>query len=101
MESFTKEQKIIFGRIETRVIVLTLLSTENCYYGMVLAMYTNSFPLRRLSPRRTDVLVQPKFKGDIAKLADKVTSTIELLRHAVNGPKKDFIVVIENWDCKR
>ena len=101
MESFTKEQKIIFGRIETWVIVLTLLSTENCYYVTVLAMYTNSFPLRRSSPRRTDVLVQPEFKGAIAELADKVTSTIRLLRHAANGPKKDFIVVIENWNCKR
>ena len=101
MESFPKEQKIIFGRIETRLIVSTLLSTENCYYGTVLAMYTNCFPLRKSSPRRTDVLVQPEFKGAIAELADKVTSTIRLLRHAVNGPKKNSIVVIENWNCKR
>ena len=43
-----------------------------------------------------DVLVHPECKGTVAKLADKVASTAGLLKHAVNSPKKDFIVATES-----
>ena len=52
-----------------------------------------------------DVLVHPECKGAVAKLADKVASTAGLLKHAVNSPKKDFIVATESslhlLECNR
>ena len=39
VESFAKEQKIIFGPDKIWVIILTLLLTGTCYFGMVLVMY--------------------------------------------------------------
>ena len=45
------------------------------------------------------VLVYPKYKGAVAKLADKVASTSGMFKHAVNSLKKGFMRFLRNWDC--
>ena len=48
VESFPKDEKIIFARTGTWVIISTPLPEEICYYGMAHAMYTRNSRLKRL-----------------------------------------------------
>ena len=77
-----------------------MLLNGDVLFGMMLAMCTNRslwkdsvFDKGALD---TYVPIQSKFKGVVVKQANKVAHTIGLLKHAVNGLKKDCIAVSES-----
>lgn len=101
VESFPQYEKIIFGpdrNLGNYINSITgremLLWNGACHVHEQFSV-VKILELKNQYPD-ADVLVHPECKGAVAKLADKVASTAGLLKHAVNSPKKDFIVATES-----
>ena len=101
VESFPKEEKIIFGpdrNLGNYINSITnrqmLLWNGACHVHEQFSV-EKILELKKLYPD-ADVLVHPECKGAVAKLADKVASTAGLLKYAINSPKKDFLVATES-----
>ena len=101
VESFPKEEKIIFGpdrNLGNYINSITnrqmLLWNGACHVHEQFSVEKNR-ELKKQYPD-ADVLVHPECKGAVAKLADKVASTAGLLKYAINSPKKDFLVATES-----
>ena len=101
VDSFPKDEKIIFGpdrNLGNYINSITgremLLWNGACHVHEQFSV-VKILELKKQYPD-ADVLVHPECKGTVAKLADKVASTAGLLKHAVNSPKKDFIVATES-----
>ena len=101
VESFPQDEKIIFGpdrNLGNYINSITgremLLWNGACHVHEQFSV-VKILELKKQYPD-ADVLVHPECKGAVAKLADKVASTAGLLKHAVNSPKKDFIVATES-----
>lgn len=101
VESFPKDQKIIFGpdrnlgeyinSITGRQMVLwngACHVHERFSTGKILELKT-AYP-------NAKVLAHPECKGPVLKLADVVGSTAKLLDYAVNSGEKQFIVATES-----
>ena len=101
VDSFPQDEKIIFGpdrNLGNYINSITgremLLWDGACHVHEQFSV-VKILELKKQYPD-ADVLVHPECKGAVAKLADKVASTAGLLKHAVNSPKKDFIVATES-----
>ena len=101
VESFPQDEKIIFGpdrNLGNYINSITgremMLWNGACHVHEQFSV-VKILELKKQYPN-ADVLVHPECKGAVAKLADKVASTAGLLKHAVNSPKKDFIVATES-----
>ena len=101
VDSFPQDEKIIFGpdrNLGNYINSITgremLLWNGACHVHEQFSV-VKILELKKQYPD-ADVLVHPECKGTVAKLADKVASTAGLLKHAVNSPKKDFIVATES-----
>jgi len=101
VESFPQDEKIIFGpdrNLGNYINSITgrkmMLWNGACHVHEQFSV-VKILELKKQYPD-ADVLVHPECKGAVAKLADKVASTAGLLKHAVNSPKKDFIVATES-----
>ena len=101
VDSFPRDEKIIFGpdrNLGNYINSITgrkmLLWDGACHVHEQFSV-TKIVELKKQYPD-ADVLVHPECKGAVAKLADKIASTAGLLKHAVNSPKKNFIVATES-----
>ena len=101
VESFPKEQKIIFrpdrnlGNYINSVTNREMLLWNGACHVHEQFSVAKIVELKKQYPD-ADVLVHPECNGTVAQSADKVASTAGLLKHAVNSPKKDFIVATES-----
>ena len=101
VESFPKEQKIIFGPDRNLGNYINSVTNREMLLWNGACHVHEQFSVEKILELKkqypdADVLVHPECKGTVAKLADKVASTAGLLKHAVNSPKKDFIVATES-----
>ena len=101
VESFPKEQKIIFGPDRNLGNYINSVTNREMLLWNGACHVHEQFSAEKIVELKkqypdADVLVHPECKGAVAKLADKVASTAGLLKHAVNSPKKDFIVATES-----
>ena len=101
VESFPKEQKIIFGPDRNLGNYINSVTNREMLLWNGACHVHEQFSAEKIVELKkqypdADVLVHPECKGAVAKLADKVASTAGLLKHAVKSPKKDFIVATES-----
>lgn len=101
VESFPKEEKIIFGpdrNLGNYINSITgremLLWNGACHVHEQFSV-AKIMELKKQYPD-ADVLAHPECKAVLLKLADKVGSTAALLKHAVKSDKKRFIVATES-----
>lgn len=101
VESFPKEEKIIFGPDRNLGNYINSITNRNMLLWDGACHVHEQFSVEKILQLKAqypdaDVLVHPECKGAVAKLADKVASTAGLLKHAVNSSKQDFIVATES-----
>ena len=101
VESFPKEQKIIFGPDKNLGNYINSITNRQMLLWDGACHVHEQFSVEKILELKkeypdADVLVHPECKGAVAKLADKVASTAGLLKYAVNSPKKDFLVATES-----
>ena len=101
VESFAKEEKIIFGPDRNLGNYINSVTGRQMLLWNGACHVHEQFSVEKIIELKAqypdaDVLVHPECKGSVAELADKVASTAGLLKHAVNSPKKDFIVATES-----
>ncbi len=101
VESFPKDEKIIFGpdrNLGNYINSITgrqmLLWDGACHVHEQFST-EKIVELKRQYPDAA-VLVHPECKGAVSKLADKVASTAGLLKYAIRSDKKHFIVATES-----
>ena len=101
VESFPKDEKIIFGpdrNLGNYINSITgremLLWNGACHVHEQFSV-AKILELKKQYPD-ADVLAHPECKTVLLKLADKVGSTAALLKHAVKSDKKRFIVATES-----
>lgn len=101
VESFPKDEKIIFGpdrNLGNYINSITgremLLWNGACHVHEQFSV-AKIMELKKQYPD-ADVLAHPECKAVLLKLADKVGSTAALLKHAVKSDKKRFIVATES-----
>lgn len=101
VESFPKDEKIIFGpdrNLGNYINSITgremLLWNGACHVHEQFSV-AKIMELKKQYPD-ADVLAHPECKALLLKLADKVGSTAALLKHAVKSDKKRFIVATES-----
>ena len=105
VESFPKEQKIIFGPDRNLGNYINSVTNREMLLWNGACHVHEQFSAEKIVELKkqypnADVLVHPECKGAVAKLADKVASTAGLLKHAVKSQKKDFIVATESGRSK-
>ena len=101
VESFPKEQKIIFGPDRNLGNYINSVTGREMLLWNGACHVHEQFSVEKILELKkeypdADVLVHPECKGAVAKLADKVASTAGLLKYAINSPKKDFLVATES-----
>ena len=101
VESFSKEQKIIFGPDRNLGNYINSVTGREMLLWNGACHVHEQFSVEKILELKkeypdADVLVHPECKGAVAKLADKVASTAGLLKYAINSPKKDFLVATES-----
>lgn len=101
VESFPKDEKIIFGpdrNLGNYINSITgremLLWNGACHVHEQFSV-AKIMELKKQFPD-ADVLAHPECKAVLLKLVDKVGSTAALLKHAVKSDKKRFIVATES-----
>ena len=101
VESFPKEQKIIFGPDRNLGNYINSVTNREMLLWNGACHVHEQFSVEKILELKkqypdADVLVHPECKGAVAKLADKVASTAGLLKHAINSSKQNFIVATES-----
>ncbi len=101
VESFPKEEKIIFGPDRNLGNYINSITNRSMLLWDGACHVHEQFSVEKIIELKTqypdaDVLVHPECKGAVAKLADKVASTAGLLKHAINSSKQNFIVATES-----
>ena len=101
VESFPKEEKIIFGPDRNLGNYINSITNRQMLLWDGACHVHEQFSVEKILELKAqypdaDVLVHPECKGVVAKLADQVASTAGLLKHAVNSSKQNFIVVTES-----
>lgn len=100
VESFPKDQKIIFGPDKNLGGYINSVTGRNmklwngCCHVHDRFSVEKILLLKQVYPN-AKVLVHPECKGSVVKLADRVGSTADLLKYALNSDANDFIVVTE------
>ncbi len=101
VESFPKEQKIIFGPDRNLGNYINSITNRQMLLWDGACHVHEQFSVEKILELKkeypdADVLVHPECKGVVAELADKVASTAGLLKHAINSSKQNFIVATES-----
>ena len=101
VESFPKEEKIIFGPDRNLGNYINSITNREMLLWNGACHVHEQFSVEKIIELKAqypdaDVLVHPECKGVVAKLADKVASTSGLLKHAINSSKQNFIVATES-----
>ena len=101
VESFPKEEKIIFGPDRNLGNYINSITNREMLLWNGAWHVHEQFSVEKIIELKAqypdaDVLVHPECKGVVAKLADKVASTAGLLKHAINSSKQNFIVATES-----
>lgn len=101
VESFPKEQKLIFGPDKNLGNYINSITGRNMVLWNGACHVHERFSVEKIIELKKEypeaqVLVHPECKGAVAKLADKVGSTAGLLKYAMASGSKDFIVATES-----
>ena len=101
VDSFQKEEKIIFGPDRNLGNYINSITNRNMLLWDGACHVHEQFSVEKIIELKAqypdaDVLVHPECKGAVAKLADKVASTAGLLKYAINSSKQNFIVATES-----
>ena len=101
VESFPKEQKLIFGPDKNLGSYINSITGRNMLLWDGACHVHERFSIEKIIDLKEQnpgakVLAHPECKGPVLKLADVVGSTANLLKYAVNSLDKTFIVVTES-----
>ena len=101
VESFPKDQKIIFGPDQNLGNYVNSVTGRNMLLWNGACHVHQKFSVEKILELKKQypdaaILVHPECKGAVAKIADKVASTAGLLKYAMTSDKKDFIVATES-----
>lgn len=101
VESFPKDEKIIFGPDRNLGNYINSITGREMLLWNGACHVHEQFSVAKIQELKkqypdADVLAHPECKAVLLKLADKVGSTAALLKHAVKSDKKRFIVATES-----
>ena len=101
VESFPKEEKIIFGPDRNLGNYINSITNRQMLLWNGACHVHEQFSVEKILELKlkypdADILVHPECKGTVAKLADMVASTAGLLKYAMNSSKLNFIVATES-----
>src|SRR5574344_3024974 len=101
VESFPKDEKIIFGPDRNLGAYINSITGRNMLLWDGACHVHERFSVEKLVALKQQypeakVLVHPECRGAIVKLADVVGSTAALLKYAVTADTKTFLVVTES-----
>ena len=101
VESFPKDEKIIFGPDRNLGRYINTITGRNMLLWDGACHVHEQFSVEKIKALKAahpqaKVLVHPECKEEVAGLADVVGSTAVLLKYAVNHEEKEFIVVTES-----
>ena len=100
VESFPKEEKIIFGPDRNLGSYINSVTGRNMLIWDGACHVHEQFSVEKMveikkQHPRAVILAHPECKGAVLKLADVVGSTAALLKYAVAHPEKEYIVATE------
>ncbi len=101
VDSFPKEEKIIFGPDKNLGNYINGITGRNMLLWDGACHVHEQFSVEKIVELKKQypdapVLVHPECKGAVVKLADLVGSTAAILKYAVKSDKKNFIVATES-----
>lgn len=101
VESFPKDEKIIFGPDRNLGNYINSITNRNMLLWDGACHVHEQFSVEKIVELKNKypdaaVLAHPECKGVVLKLADVVGSTAALLKYAVNSDHKNFIVATES-----
>ena len=101
VESFPKEEKIIFGPDRNLGNYINSITGRNMLLWNGACHVHEQFSVEKIVELKKQypqakLLVHPECKNSIVILADKVGSTAALLNYAINSDAKEFIVATES-----
>lgn len=101
VESFPKDQKLIFGPDKNLGNYINSITGRDMLLWNGACHVHEKFSVEKILELKkqypdAQVLVHPECKGAVAKLADKVASTAGLLKFAMQSDNKNFIVATES-----
>ena len=101
VESFPKEEKIIFGPDRNLGNYINSITDRQMLLWNGACHVHEQFSVEKILELKSqypdaDILVHPECKDAVAQLADKVASTAGLLKYAINSSKHNFIVATES-----
>lgn len=101
VESFPKDQKLIFGPDKNLGNYINSITGRDMILWNGACHVHEKFSVEKILELKkqypdAQVLVHPECKGAVAKLADKVASTAGLLKFAMQSDNKNFIVATES-----
>ncbi len=101
VESFPKEEKIIFGPDRNLGNYINSITGRNMLLWNGACQVHEEFSLEKILQQKAiypeaDVIAHPECKQVILQISDFVGSTAALIKYAVRSPKKQFIVATES-----
>ncbi len=101
VESFPKEEKIIFGPDQNLGGYINAVTGRNMLLWNGACHVHEKFSLEKILALKKEhpqakILVHPECKGPLVKVADKVGSTAALLKYAISDEATEFIVATES-----
>jgi len=101
VESFPKDEKIIFGPDENLGNYINSITGRNMVLWNGCCHVHAKFSLKKILKLKAEhpkakVLVHPECKGAVVKVADKVGSTAALLKFSISDEATEFIVATES-----
>ena len=101
VESFPKDEKIIFGPDQNLGNYINSITGRDMLLWNGACHVHEKFSLEKILELKAEhpkakVLVHPECKGAVVKVADKVGSTAALLKFSINDEATEFIVATES-----
>lgn len=101
VESFPKEQKIIFAPDKNLGGYINRVTGRNMLLWDGACMVHETFSGKMITDLKAkhpnaEVVAHPESEESVLKLADYIGSTTGLLKHVINSPKNEFIVATES-----
>jgi len=101
VESFPKDEKIIFGPDENLGNYINSITGRNMVLWNGCCHVHAKFSLEKILKLKAEhpkakILVHPECKGAVVKVADKVGSTAALLKFSISDEATEFIVATES-----
>jgi len=101
VESFPKDEKIIFGPDQNLGNYINSITGRDMLLWNGACHVHEKFSLEKILELKAEhpkakVLVHPECKGAVVKVADKVGSTAALLKYSINDEGTEFIVATES-----